>query len=94
MVKHIVFFKHARFDELVDELVARLRELEDDMDYIVDLEVGVDFLRSERSFDAALTVVLKCKDDLPRYAEDPAHMRVVEWIKANGFETKVVDYEV
>jgi Stress responsive A/B Barrel Domain len=93
MIKHIVFFKHPRFDLLGDELVARLRGLEDDMDYIVDLEVGVDFLRSERSFDAALTVVLECKEDLPRYAQDPTHLRVVEWIKANGFVTKVVDYE-
>jgi len=93
MVKHIVFFKHSDFASVRDELVSKLKGLKGEITYIKELEVGVDFLASERSFNAALTVVLDSREDLPRYANDPAHLPVVAWIKANGFETKVVDYE-
>ena len=93
MVKHIVFFKHSEFAGLKDELVLKLTALKKDIGYIVDLEVGVDFLGGERSFNLALTVTLASKDDLARYATDPKHLPVVEWIRSNGFETKVVDYE-
>jgi len=94
MIKHIVFFKHERFDELKEELVDKLRALKDEITYIKSLEVGVDFLRSERSYDAVISIEFENREDLSRYANDPEHLPVVKWIKSNGFETKVVDYEV
>jgi hypothetical protein len=94
MIKHIVFFKHERFEELKDELVDKLKSLKQNIEYIIDLEVGIDFMKSERSFNACLLVVLDNKDDLAKYAKDPAHLPVIDWIKSNGFEAKVVDYEV
>ncbi len=93
MVRHIVFFKHSAFESLKEELVEKLTSLKDEIEYIVGLEVGTDFICSERSFNAALTVTLSDRKDLAKYANDPKHMPVVEWIKSNGFETKVVDYE-
>lgn len=94
MVRHIVFFKHNSFDTLKIEFIEKLTKLKTDIDYIVDLEVGIDFLRSERSFDATLVVLLKNREDLARYANDPMHTPVVSWIKSNNFETKVVDYDL
>lgn len=93
MIRHIVFFKHEDAQK-VDKLSQMLTALEEKIDFIIDLEVGVDFLHSARSFDLALTVTLASREYLPLYAEHPEHLQVVEWVKANGFESKVVDYDM
>lgn len=93
MIRHIVFFKHPD-GALVERLRDMLQELEDKIDFILDLEVGLDFVRQSRSFDLALTVTLPSKESLDEYANHPEHLPIVEWVKANGFETKAVDYEL
>ena len=94
MVKHIVFFKLPKEFTQKDLLVEKLNNLKDEIDFIISLEVGVDFLQSERSFDIVLTVVVGSKEELSKYATDPKHLQVVDFIKSNGIETKVVDYEI
>lgn len=93
MIKHIVFFRNdnaTKTAQLKDKLIA----LKDEISFIIELEVGLDFLKSARSFDLALTVVLPDVAHLDLYANHPKHLVVVEWVKANGFESKVVDYEI
>lgn len=92
MIRHIVFFKNEDAKK-VEELQKMLLELEDKIDFILDLEVGMDFVRSPRSFDLALTVTLPSKEHLDVYANHPEHLPIVEWVKSNGFESKAVDYE-
>jgi len=92
MIRHIVFFKHqdaAKVEELREMLLA----LEDKIDFVLDLEVGIDFLHSARSFDLALTVTLPDAKHLELYATHAEHLPIVGWVKANGFESKAVDYE-
>lgn len=93
MIRHIVFFKHEDRQK-VDKLSNMLIELKEKIDFIIDLEVGVDFLHSARSFDLAFMVTLPSKEHLTLYAEHPEHLPIVEWVKANGFESKAVDYEM
>ncbi len=93
MIRHIVFFKHPDITK-VDKLREMLLALEEKMDFVLDLEVGVDFLHSARSFDLALTVTLSDTAHLDTYANHPEHLPIVEWVKANGFESKAVDYEL
>ena len=93
MIRHIVFFKNedsAKVEKLRDMLL----ELEDKMDFVLDLEVGIDLVHSQRSFDLALTVTLPSIAHLDLYANHEAHLPVIEWVKANGFESKAVDYEL
>jgi len=45
---------------------------------IRDIEVGIDFLRSARSYDVILSVVVDDKDALQAYADDPYHCNVVK----------------
>ena len=92
MVKHIVFFKNSDKAK-VAELKTKLEVLKEEIDFIVDLEVGIDFVGSERSFDLALSVDLPTRESLGDYAVHPKHLPIVEWVKANGFESKAVDYE-
>jgi hypothetical protein len=93
MIRHIVFFKHSDAAK-IKELSDMLNALEEKIDFILDLEVGMDLLHSARSFDLALTITLPDIKHLNLYAEHAEHIPVVEWVKANGFETKVVDYEL
>ena len=43
-----------------------------------DIEVGVDFLHSARSYDVILQVWLDNKEDLDAYQNDPYHCSVVK----------------
>jgi hypothetical protein len=91
-IRHIVFFKLSN-KSLQEELVEKLRGLEEKIDLIQHLEVGENFAVSPRAFDVSLIVDFESKNDLAVYATHKEHLPVVEFIKANGIETKVVDYE-
>ncbi len=93
MIKHIVFFKNENATKLA-QLKDMLITLKDEIGFITELEVGIDIIRSPRSFDLALTVVLPDIEHLDLYANHPKHLPIVEWVKANGFESKAVDYEI
>jgi uncharacterized protein YaiE (UPF0345 family) len=95
MIKHIVFFKLT--DEGMaqkDEIILKLNNLKMDIPYIRGLEVGVNFSDEERAFDLSLIVILSSREDLDKYATDPKHIPVVEFLKSLGTTTKVVDYEI
>jgi hypothetical protein len=57
------------------------------------MEVGVNFSPEERAFDLALITDFYTKEDLARYAVDPIHVEVVQFLKSINTQTKVVDYE-
>ncbi len=57
------------------------------------MEVGIDFMQSERSFDLVLTSTFENKEGLSTYATHPAHLEVVSFIKEVTEMAKVVDYE-
>lgn len=94
MIKHIVFFKLPESFGQKDLLVEKLNSLKDQIDFIRGLEVGINFAESDRAFDISLTVVLADKEALQAYAVHEKHLPVVEFIKSNGIETKVVDYQI
>lgn len=60
-----------------------------------DIEVGVDFLHSERSYDIILQVLLDDAGALEDYQNDPYHCTVVKPHMHAVRETSVaVDYEI
>ena len=95
MIVHIVMFKFkeenreaniAKAKEMLEALVGKVESLES-------MEVGIDFSRSERAFDMSLYSTFDTKEGLARYAVHPAHLEVVEFIKATTELSRVVDYE-
>lgn len=94
MIKHIVLFKLPENFTGKDLLVEKLSNLKDEIEFIKALEVGVNFSDSERAYDVSLTVVVPDKESLALYSTHEKHLPVVEFIKSNGIETKVVDYEI
>lgn len=94
MVKHIVFFKLEDNSPANKEVVkARIMSMQGKIPYLSHMEVGVNFSPEERAFDLALITDFYTKEDLARYAVDPIHVEVVQFLKSINTQTKVVDYE-
>ncbi len=95
MVVHIVMFRFK--EENKEENIARVKRmleaLPDKIDSLRSMEVGVDFLRSERSMDLVLTSTFDDKEGLEAYRVHPAHQEVVALIKEVTLQSRVVDYE-
>lgn len=79
MIKHIVCFKlkdnsHEKKQEAAD----RLLSMKGRVDLIKDIEVGIDFLGSERSYDIILQVTLENEEALEAYQNDEYHCSYVK----------------
>ena len=95
MVVHIVMFrfKDENKDENIEKVKSRLMALPEKIESLRSMEVGVDFLHSERSMDLVLTSTFDDRDGLESYRVHPAHQEVVSLIKEVTLESRVVDYE-
>ena len=79
MIKHIVCFKLANpTEELLKKTKDILLSMKGNVPMLRDIEVGVDFLHSARSYDVILQVWLDNKEDLDAYQNDPYHCIVVK----------------
>lgn len=95
MVKHMVLFK-LKDNSLENCLKAKevLLSMKGNVPELRSIEVGVDFLHSERSYDIALTVTVDDKDALERYQNDPYHCSVVKThMHAVRLSSVALDYE-
>lgn len=95
MITHIVFF---RLSDQSPENIARTRDklmsMEGKIPQLRHLEVGVDVIRSERSYDLALVTRFDTLDDLQSYQVHPYHAgEVVPFIKQVAAASAAVDYE-
>ncbi|MEW6723504.1 MAG: Dabb family protein [Bacillota bacterium] len=94
MVKHIVFFRlKDRSAESIERAAAVLRAMEGKIEFLREIEVGVDFLRSPRSYDIALITVFDSREDLERYQAHPAHQPVSEYMSEVRESSVSVDFE-
>ena len=93
MIKHIVLFKFE--DPKVNVTIVRdsLYALVDKIPEIVSMQIGEDFMHSPRSFDMALLVDCKTKEDLAVYDKHPDHNAARVYIHAHCLESKTVDFE-
>ena len=94
MVKHVVCFKlkDSKDKESVKEI---LLSMKGKVPMLKDMEVGVDFLGSPRSFDVYLSVLLEDRAALDAYQKDAYHAGVVkEFIVARAEKMVAVDFEV
>ena len=94
MITHIVMFKlkdaspdHATHcKSLLDSLPAQIDEIRS-------YDVGVDVLRSERSWDLALVSTFDDLDALERYRVHPAHEEVARYLVEASETRAAVDFE-
>lgn len=95
MITHIVFFKLG--DPSPDNIAAtrnRLLSMSGKIPGIRHFEVGIDVVRSERSYDLALVTRFDSLADLKAYQEHPLHAgEVVPHLKSVCSSIIAVDYE-
>jgi len=93
VITHVVFFKlKDRSPNAIEKAAEVLRGLENKVPVIKSMEVGVDVVRSERSFDICLTVRLASLADLDIYQRHPEHVKVAEYIATVRDAVAAVDY--
>lgn len=93
MIKHVVCFK-LKEGEDVDFAVNLLLSMKGKVEEIIDMEVGKDFLHSQRSYDIILIVTLKDRDALDSYQSNKYHCEVIKTHMHKVRESSVaVDYE-
>ena len=79
MLKHIVFTRFENPEEKIPEIVT--------------LETGRDVLHSARSYDMALIVTFRSREDLQIYDRHPEHGNERAYIKAHRTASATVDFE-
>ena len=107
MIKHIVCFKLK--DNSLEECekaanilkflpkptLSFLKSMEGNVPLLRGIEVGVDFLHSQRSYDIILQVKLDDRNALEEYQNDEYHCSVVKKHMHSVAETSVaIDYEL
>lgn len=79
MVRHIVLFKlKDNSAESVNKTKEVLLSMDGKVPLLRGIEVGCDFLHSERSYDVGLIVTLDDQKALDDYQNDPYHCEVVK----------------
>ena len=95
MVKHIVMFKLAEKNhENMESAINSLRSLEGNIETLKAIELGTDFLESDRSFDIVLTAEFENRKGLEIYGSHVNHLPVVKKMRSLCSSSVVVDYEV
>lgn len=95
MIKHIVFlkFKPEASAQQRQEVIGELRALPGQINVIREYEVGEDVLKSPRSWDLALIGTYDNLEGLRLYNDHPAHVAVVQKIRAISEGAASVDFE-
>lgn len=94
MIKHIVCFK-LKEGEDVNTAKDVLLSMKENVPMIKDIQVGVDILHSERSFDLYLSVVVEDMKALNDYQNHPYHVNVVKTHMHKVRSSSVaVDFEI
>lgn len=92
-VRHVVLL---RFTDPADapETAGRLEALRGKVPGLLTLDVGVDVVRTEASWDLALVTTHTSLEALDDYAQHPAHQDFLAWVRPRLRDRAVVDAPV
>ncbi len=94
MITHIVFFKLKDHSPLnVEKARDVLLSMKGRIPQLKYLEVGVDVLHSECSYDIALVTKFNSLEDLKAYQAHPVHVEVAKYITSVRESAVAVDYQ-
>lgn len=94
MIKHIVLFKlKDSSPDSIEMTAGVLRGLKGKVDQLRDLEVGIDVVKSARSYDIALVATFDSLEDLEGYQVHPEHKKVIEHMTQVRESQVAVDFE-
>ncbi len=94
MITHIVLFKlKDRSRGNVEKAMDVLLGMKGKIPQLRHLEVGLDVLHSQRSFDIALVTKFDSLEDLDAYQKHPVHVEVAKCMTSVRKYSVAVDYE-
>ena len=95
MVRHIVCFKlKDNSIEAKEEAKKILLSMKGRIPYLKNIEVGCDYLNSERSYDVVLITDFLSKEDAESYQTDEYHCSVVKpYMHEKRTASVAIDYE-
>lgn len=94
MFTHVVFFRlKDKSPEVAQEAMSWLMDLKPVIPEIVDLEMGMDVVRSQRSYDFCIIVKFEDREAMDRYQVHPAHQEVLKKLAGLVSESAAVDFE-
>jgi hypothetical protein len=94
MLAHVVFFKlQDPTTENAEALQTKLQGLQGQVPQLRHIEVGIDIVRSERSYDVALYTKFDSMDDMQAYQIHPYHQEVLAFVRSVAASVVAVDYE-
>ena len=100
MIKHIVMWKLKEFalghakSENAAMIKDKLEQLNEELDLIKTLEVGINDSLSNTDFDAVLISEFRSLEDLEAYLVHPLHVEIAEFIKQVRTDRAVVDFKI
>ncbi|MBN2681263.1 MAG: Dabb family protein [Bacteroidales bacterium] len=100
MIRHIVMFrmKEEYSEEDKRKYAFQIKDKLDTLPALIScikkMEVGVDILRSDRSYDVVLTADFENMEDLNEYTINPHHVEAVQLVRQHRDLIAVVDYLV
>ncbi|MBU3113374.1 Dabb family protein [Clostridium lacusfryxellense] len=93
MFTHIIFFKLKNKNQTI-EARNLLLSMEGKISELKEIEVGIDVVHSERSYDLALITRFETFEDMNTYAVHEYHVNeVIKYLKPMLESSKSVDYE-
>ena len=95
MIKHVVCYQlHERTESKKQEVKEMFMSMKDKIEVIKELQVGLDFLKSERSYDVVLEITFNSVEDMNAYQKHEYHLETVKPFMAKAKKLSVsVDYE-
>lgn len=95
MIKHVVFFKlKDSTTENIEKAVQVIKNMDGKIECAQSMEVGVNFAKSKRASDIALTVIFSTEEDLDIYQDHPAHTPVKIHMREVCELISSVDYKI
>lgn len=97
MVRHIVVWRLADIPDKAERAAAmkeNVKMLRDGIDFIKDIEIGINFNESEAASDVVLVSTFETKEDLEAYQVHPIHKEFGRtYVRPYVSERRVADYE-
>jgi len=94
MITHIVLIKLVHSNEETREMAkTALAGLKGQIPQLRHLEIGVNIVHTDRSYDLALVARFDSLEDLQSYQNHPLHVEVIKYLQENRRSSVSVDYE-
>lgn len=100
MVRHIVMWKvedhqvHGKKQDIMMQMKQRLEALKDQIEGLIEIEVGINFNQSAMAYDIALNSLFESEEALQFYQHHPKHLEVADGlVRQVAVQRAVVDFE-